>query len=478
MQIKDFCRLLLILALLAACQPSRNATGSGSPGRETMTPADRSQPAAGKLPVDGARTAGTQLIGGSGNASPAGMDSSHAGKDGSHARTDSFLVALLEKYPQYFERILSRRDSFRLQIIYTRIDRNADNTPVFTNYYFHVDPDEYFYPASTVKLPVALLALQKLNELRLPGLDRNSTLITGQGYSGQNPVYNDPTSADGRPSVAQYVKKILLVSDNDAFNRLYEFIGQESINDHLHKMGYSDAAILHRLDIFLSEEENRHTNPVSLYDQDGKLLYHQPMQASTMTYPERSDSVGNAYYSHGDLAPHAMDFSRKNRICLEDLHNVLRSVIFPQSVPVAQRFNLRDEDYPFFYQYLSEYPREAAYPSYDTSAYWDAYGKFLYWGAERGSLPGRPVRIFSKEGDAYGFLTDISYFTDADKGVEFMLSATIYCNSDGVLNDDQYDYDSVGLPFMKNLGRVIYDYELRRPKARLPDLSGFKMSYH
>src|SRR5580692_6192834 len=139
MQIKDFCRLLLILALLTACRPSRNATGSPSPGQETMTPAGRSQPAAGELPNDGAGTAGgtvagtragKQLAGGSGRAS--------------HARTDSFLVSLLGKYPQYFDRILSRRDSFRLQIIYTRIDRNADNTPVFTNYYFHVDPDEYF----------------------------------------------------------------------------------------------------------------------------------------------------------------------------------------------------------------------------------------------------------------------------------------------------------------------------------------------
>lgn len=467
MQIKDFCRLPLILALLTACQPSRNATGPGSPGHQAMSSAGT--PQGDEMAGDGSSSAR------GGNAD--GVHSTAGNRKTSNARTDSFLVNLLERYPQYFSTILDRRDSLRVQIIYTQIDRNADNTPTFSNYYFHADSSAYFYPASTVKLPIALLALQKLNELRLPGLDRNSTLVTGQAYSGQTPVYNDPTTVDGRPSVAQYIKKILLVSDNDAFNRLYEFLGQESINDRLHKMGYSDAAILHRLDIFLSEDENRHTNPVSLYDQGGRLLYHQPMQASTMPYPARQDSIGNAYYSNGNLVSHAMDFSRKNRISLEDLHQVLRSVIFPQSVPGAQRFNLREEDYTFLYQYLSEYPGEAAYPSYDTSAYWDAYGKFLYWGAEKGRLPVRQIRIFSKEGDAYGFLTDISYFTDPDKGVEFMLSATIYCNSDGVLNDNQYDYDSVGLPFMKNLGRVIYEYELQRPKARKPDLSGFRMTY-
>jgi beta-lactamase class A len=484
MRIKDFCRLLLILALVPACYPSRKATEPGSAEQEAIS---QTQAISQTAVVSRAAAGSQEAVVSQSSAVSQGSAGSQAGirqADGktgnertAHARTDSFLLALLSRYPQYFDKILGQRDSLHIQIIYTQIDRDAGNIPSFRNYYFHVDSSAYFYPASTVKLPVALLALQKLNELRLPGLDRNSTLITGQAYSGQTPVYNDPSTVDGRPSVAQYVKKILLVSDNDAFNRLYEFLGQESINGHLHKMGYQDAAILHRLDVFLSEDENRHTNPVSFYDPAGRLLYQQPMQASTLPYPDRQDSLGNAYYSNGKLIVHAMDFSRKNRISLEDLHQILRSVIFPQSVPPAQRFNLRDEDYPFLYQYLSEYPGEAAYPSYDTTTYWDAFGKFLYWGAGKGSLPRRQIRIFNKEGDAYGFLTDISYFMDPDKGVEFMLSATIYCNSDGVLNDDQYDYDTVGLPFMKNLGHVIYSYELQRPKTRIPDLSGWRMTY-
>ena len=37
----------------------------------------------------------------------------------------------------------------------------------------------YYYPASTVKLPVAHSRLQKLNELNNPALDKNTTMITG-----------------------------------------------------------------------------------------------------------------------------------------------------------------------------------------------------------------------------------------------------------------------------------------------------------
>jgi hypothetical protein len=94
-----------------------------------------------------------------------------------------------------------------------------------------------------------------------------------------------------------------------------------------------------------------------------------------------------------------------------------------------------------------------------------------------GPIQDSSLRIFNKVGDAYGFLTDVAYVADFKTGVEFMLSATIYCNKDGIFNDDKYDYDTVGFPFLKHLGQVIYNYELKREKQHLPDLSSFKMEY-
>jgi Beta-lactamase enzyme family len=389
----------------------------------------------------------------------------------------SFLEDLLRQYPDYFDKILQGRDSLQVQIIYTRIDRDGANNPSFTDYFFNVHPDRYFYPASTVKLPIAVLALQKINELRLPGLSKNSSMITEAAYGGQTAVLNDPTTPDGRPAVAQYIKKILLVSDNDAFNRLYEFLGQAYINDQLHKMGYADVQILHRLEIAMTPDENRHSNPVDFYDLAGRLLYQQPMQFCDQAWEVRHDSAGRGYYNgQGQLINHAMDFSGKNRISLVDLHQILLSVLFPSAVPPNQRFNLKDEDYEFLHQYLSQYPSETKFPSYDTAQCWDAFCKFLYWGSEKGPLP-KNIRIFNKIGDAYGYLTDVAYIVDFDRHIEFMLSASIYCNRDGILNDDQYDYDSVGLPFLKQLGRVIYDYETKRPRDHSPGLLSFRMKY-
>ncbi len=392
-----------------------------------------------------------------------------------HSKTDSFLINLLKEYPQYFDSILKNKKTWNVQIIYTEINRDSNNIPSFRDYYFNGDASKYFYPASTVKLPVALLALQKLNELNETGITKNTSMITEAGYSGQTATYNDPQTADGRPNIESYIKRIFLVSDNEAFNRLYEFLGQQYINEQLHNKGYEDAQILHRLDIFLSEDENRHTNPVQFLDNKNNILYSQPLAYNTDVYAERHDSLGEAHYKNGELINTPMNFSKKNRICLEDLHQILRSVIFPEIVPEKQQFNLTKSDYEFLHQYMSQFPSESVYPSYDSLP--DAYGKFLLYGSRKEPLP-KNIRIFNKEGDAYGELLDIAYITDFDKNVEFFLSAAINCNMNGIINDDIYEYDTIGLPFMKNLGQVIYDYELKRKKPYQPDLSAFKINYN
>jgi hypothetical protein len=87
------------------------------------------------------------------------------------------------------------------------------------------------------------------------------------------------------------------------------------------------------------------------------------------------------------------------------------------------------------------------------------------------------VRVFNKVGWAYGCLTDVSYVVDFRNNIEFMLTATIYVNADGILNDDKYEYDTVGWPFMNKLGQTIYSYELTRPRKYKPDLSAFQLEY-
>ena len=175
------------------------------------------------------------------------------------------------------------------------------------------------------------------------------------------------------------------------------------------------------------------------------------------------------------LVRQPFDFTTKNYFALEDQQQMLRAVLFPDAVAPKQRFDLTSDDYRFVYRYMSMFPRESLYPAYDTTHY-DAYCKFLLAGDRKWTFP-KSVRVFNKVGDAYGYLIDNAYVVDFDRGVEFMLSAVIYCNQDGVFNDDKYDYDRVGFPFLGNLGRIIYDYETKRKRPNKPDLSRFRVDY-
>lgn len=392
-------------------------------------------------------------------------------------KTNTFLKNILENNKDtLFQKVLSNPNEYRLQIIYTEINRDKNNKPSFKNYYFNVDSLFYFNPASTVKLPLAILSLQKLNELHVDGVNKYTSMQFDSAYPHQQKELYDSTSETGLPSIANFIKKAFLISDNDAYNRMYEFVGQKMINEDLHNKGYNDVRITRQFMGF-TEDENRHTNPINFLDKNGKVIYHQSMLYNTDSFNfSHTIKIGKAHLDgHDSLINEPIDFTKANNVSLEDYREILQSILFPQYVPANKRFNLTKEDYDFLKQYLSQFPSETNYPKYDTAEYYDSYVKFFF----RDSTHKMPlyVRVFNKVGWAYGFLTDISYVADFKNNVEFMLAATVYVNSDEILNDDKYDYDSVGWPFMNKLGQTIYNYELNRTKKYKPDLSDFKINY-
>lgn len=391
--------------------------------------------------------------------------------------TDStFLVELLKQNTHLINPAVLNDDQYRVQVIYTRIDRDKHNQPLFTDFTFHTHSNQYYYPASTIKLPIALLALQKLNELKINDLDRNTTMITDSAFKGEEAVFNDAVIEDGRPTIANYIKQVLLVSDNEANNRLYEFLGQEYINNSLHEMGYTDVQIIHRLGINLNEDQNRVTNPVTFYDTSSKVIYSKPLLKSKLVYAHRNDFLGKGFLSNGELKMEPFDFSKKNRLALADLHSMVKSIFFPAAVAKNKQFNITKEERLFIQKYMSMLPGESISPIYNKETYPDDYVKFLFYGSE-GSKPHPGIRIFNKVGDAYGFLIDGAYVVDFENNIEFLISAVIHCNSNGIYNDDQYEYKEIGLPFMKNLGQVIYQYELKRERKNKPDLSSIRFNY-
>jgi hypothetical protein len=393
-------------------------------------------------------------------------------------RTDRWLEQFLQQQASPpLQRVLDHPDSFQYQVIYTQINRDKNNVPRFKSHYLRVDRNRYFYPASTVKLPVSLLALEKLNAAGIPGVNKHTAMLTDSAFSGQTRAWSDSTAENHLPSIAHYIRKIFIVSDNDAYNRLYEFVGQQAINEQLWKKGYSGTRITHRF-VRLTPEENRHTNPIRFTD-GSRVVFYQPAAYSKVRIDtSKRISVGRAYLDKGERLVNApMDFTKRNRFPLEDLQQVLQSVLFPASVPDRRRFNLSKEDEQLLLRAMSEYPSESKFPRYDTAEFFDSYTKFFFFRDGKTKIPSS-IRIFNKAGWSYGFLTDVAYIVDFEHGVEFMLSGVVYVNRDGVLNDDKYDYETIGWPFFKAVGKAIYEFELQRRRKYRADLSRFRLDYN
>ncbi|GAB4252358.1 MAG: hypothetical protein Kow0027_16980 [Saprospiraceae bacterium] len=386
----------------------------------------------------------------------------------------NILNKLIRQNADRLGEVAAKPEKYEVQVIYTQIDRDQNNKPTFTTSTWQLDENRYFYPASTVKMPVAFMALEKLNKLSIIGLDKHSTMLTGEGHPPQSPVEKDSTAATGLPSVAHYVKKIFLVSDNDANNRLYEFLGQGALNEALRQKGYDHSRIIHRLGISgFDAEANCYTNPVSFFNGKRQLYFQGEVYSRfEPSFSVNGERKGKGYFQDGKFVEQPFDFSKKNYVSLRNLHDMLQAVIFPDDVPSARRFDLTEEDYRFLYQVMSERPRESRFPNYADKP--DHYVKFFIYG-DRSDADRMPdhVRIFNKVGWAYGYLTDVAYVVDFENGVEFFLAATINVNEDGIYNDDNYEYTTVGLPFLAELGRVVYEYELKRKRRHKPDLSRF-----
>lgn len=359
--------------------------------------------------------------------------------------------------------VAKNAEKHRLQIVLGLVEEK-DGRPVLVQQTFRAGA-EYFYPASTVKLFAAVAALETLENLRhetgLP-LNARTPLAYHPQFEGEELVREDPTNLDGGPvTVAHEIRKLFLVSDNEAYNRLYELQGQQYLYMSLQLSRLDSAHIVHRLSEARTEEENR-SYPRIDFLQEGAPEGAEPLY----TLPERTTEplrpvkevpgldVGRGYMSGGELIEEPMDFRPKNSISLVDLQRGLAKVVRPDVDAKGPVFQVSDADRAFLMEAMVQTPGESENPVYDPQEYPDSYVKFFLPGLEK-VVPREHLKIYNKIGQAYGFTTENAYVVNTQTGQAFFLAATLYTNENGILNDDQYEYETVAQPFLAALGETV-----------------------
>ncbi|NAY93301.1 hypothetical protein GTQ34_15425 [Muricauda sp. JGD-17] len=340
------------------------------------------------------------------------------------------------------KRVMDNLKAHEVQIRYTQIDGKNDSV-IFKDFDFQVNFSHYFYPASTVKFPAAVATLEKLNEI--DSLDMNTCFYV-EGDSIET-------------TFAKAISEIFAVSDNAANNRLVEFLGQNELNQRMRSKGVHPIRIAHRLSA--PDADNVTTKPLIIYLNDSTTFMSHPI-INTPVKPLEIKRVhkGRGFYADDSLHLEPFDFSLKNYYPITAQHALLKRIIFPEAFPEDQRFDISPEQREFLLNAMHRLPKSLGY---DTEEFYDSYVKFFMFGDDTDPMP-EHIEIYNKVGYAYGTLTDCAYIKDTKNNVAFMITATILVNSDEVFNDDAYEYDEIGIPFLAQLGRELYQIELNRKR--------------
>jgi hypothetical protein len=364
------------------------------------------------------------------------------------------LAALLRSQPGCAA-VLERAHAHRLQVLLAEPFERADGSIALRRSRLG-DPGQYFYPASSIKLCGAVALLQHLNEHnRAHGtaLGLQSRVMIEPRFDGDRRIDVDPSNVDGGTlTVAHLLRKMILVSDNAAYNHCLEFVGQDGINRTMHGAGLTSARLWHRLSEARTLDENRVTRPVRCGDvvfaaRDAGIELQNDLWHEL--------DVGDARFENGTRVDGAMSFAQKNAIRVDDLQDLLVEVVRPEIDTGKRGFpGLTTEQRRFLVQALGELPRESANPRYDPERTPDHACKFVLRGVRR-VVPAEHLRVCDKIGRAYGFSIENAWIEDLRTGQGFFLTIVLYTNADGVLNDDRYDYEGVADPFLDDAAEAI-----------------------
>ena len=351
------------------------------------------------------------------------------------------------KEDEFVRKIIKYKDNYEIQILYTEVSKNNLDQTEFKDFQFQLNDEKYFYPASTIKLPIAIMTLSKINELRAEGsnISLKSKLKLSLINNKKEIIVKDSIS-----SFQNLIADVFLVSDNSASNVLIDFLGYNYFNSSMINAGYENTYLNHKFnpdpfvdsswiittldnDIISSKENKRNVKAGS--------------NISNLKKGERS-------LVNGKIINESMDFSLKNRSSLTDMHNIMKNLIYPEIT--LSKFNLNVEDYDFLRYWMSRFTYEDLGNKYiSDDRFFNSYNKFFIHGMDT-ILKSTDIRVYNKVGQAYGTSTDSAYIKNYKEDVEFFLTATIYTNKNEIINDNIYEYRDTAIPFLSRISKTLY----------------------
>lgn len=370
------------------------------------------------------------------------------------------LINYLHGNDPVFNGILDSSELHRVQFIYTRIDRNNGDTTLKT---FNLsNSDYYFYPASVVKLPTALVAMEKMNE---HNLSMDAYMKINRDQSCGNMGYIDEMEAD-QLTMGKMIRELIIISNNRYYNALYQFATPKDLNERLMTKGILNTKI-YRSFTGCELPNNLFCNSLSLTDQNKQItMLQESSRLDLSTFSSRYSwsskyLFGSKHEYRGKIVNGPFDFNYHLDYPLKDIHGSMLRLVMPNLFSEEEQWNINDENRQFFMDAMKGIPSDLEDEKYhDKKKYPDNIFKYIVKGDD--DFDYKDVVTYSKIGIAYGFVTETAYVVDTVNNIDFFLTASIYVNNNDTVNDGKYEYDEIARPFLTQLGKRILDLERQR----------------
>lgn len=372
---------------------------------------------------------------------------------------NNLLDSLLQTLPNTYAHIIQSPDKFRFQLIYTSIRYNEKGEGMFKDYYFNYSDTVYNYPASMVKFPASIIAVKKIETLNKDNLSLDSKIIMDSLFC-QKSLLSDTVGFPKYPHLRKWIKRMLIISDNEAYTHTYDFINCKTMHSWLKEWGFYNARIINKFIPKCINDSTYYTPTVYVLDNNNDTIFIQYQDSiCKFNTSEKNYTVG---YVVKKIKKKRKIIRRKipksfvkhNDWPLNYSHQLMKYFIFDQQL---KKLSLNNSHYDSLLKYMGSYPREYSDLNIDSTAYYDTWKKFFIYGGKYKRIQDDTLRSINIIGRAYGFLSETAYIVDFKNNVDFILSASIYVNPNNIM-DNKYNYE-LAYQLFYDISKIIYKYE-------------------
>ena len=333
------------------------------------------------------------------------------------------------------QKVLASPETYRFQVVYGVIE----NGKLFQESYR--GDAEYFFPASSMKVPITFATFSRMGKM---GMTRDSTLRL-HPVDGEGPPYTT--------TLAREAMRALIVSDNFSANRLLAIGGHREIHETLWGVGLKSARIRSGFATGDAIDPAELSPKIEVVEPPSTIA---PRKSDLALPPNdaKSMDIGKAQILDGRRVDTPLSFANKNAMRLRELQDTLVRIMRPDLIADS---SLAAADREYLQKTLGTLPSESGLAGYDRNVVADYQLDPLLRGIERVRPRGK-FKVYSKVGQAFGFLIANAYVVDLESQRAFFLAAAIFANPDEVMNDDLYGYDAISFPALADVGEVFTRY--------------------